>query len=246
MQDIPNDESIALQIQEAIRNDSKLMQCIMCRHYDKASRYCEEIRMPVLPYIRGCNGKHFETAMEYIVNKTKQKLQEDALECTKMDNMFALAITTANSASCFFTRLHKMIKSLREKEENPTNKRLLYKDLETVEEMQRGVKMISDKLSSLYSMMDEGMEEVDRLYRMFVEPQLTKLFTTKGKYDVQQSDGHLNNSLDFCELLIKFTIVCINNEDNWNKVFALLDGLTNPYPYGLTKKDAESFRMKGV
>lgn len=245
MQELPKDETIAAQIQAAIDNDSKLKQCIMCRHYDRASGFCEETRMKMMPYVRGCNGKYFETAMEFLVYRTKQELRNEATECDKMDNMFALAITTANSTSCFFTRLHKMIKDLRKKEYNPTNKRLLYKDLETVEEMQKGVKMIREKLSSLYETMDVGLEEVDGLYRMYVEPQLTKLFTTKGKYDVKQSDGHLNNSLGFCELLAKFTIVCINNEENWNKVFGLLDSLTNPHPYGLTKKDAESFRMKG-
>lgn len=244
MQGLLDDKTIAEQIQAAINTNSKLKQCIICRHYDKASGYCEETRMKMMPYVRGCNGRFFETAMEFLVNRTKQELKGEALECDKMDNMFALAITTANSTSCFFTRLHKMIKDLRKKESNPTNKRLLYKDLETVEEMQKGVKMIREKLSSLYETMDEGMEEIDRLYRMYVEPQLTKLFTTKGKYDVKQSDGHLNNSLDFCELLTKFTIVCINNKDNWNKIFNLLDSLTNSHPYGLTKKDAESFRMK--
>lgn len=245
MQEIPDDKTIAEQIQAAIDNDGKLKQCIMCRHYDRASGYCDETRMmKMMPYVRGCNGRFFETAMEFLVNRTKQELRSEALECDKMDNMFALSITTANSASCFFTRLHKMIKDLRKKEQNPTNKRLLYKDLETVEAMQRGVDMIREKLSDLYETLDRGMEEVDGLYRVYVEPQLTKLFTTKGKYDVKQSDGHLNNSLDFCELLTKFTIVCINNEENWNTIFSLLDSLTNPYPYALTKKDAESFRIK--
>lgn len=244
MQAIPTEETLAAQIQAAIDNDNKLKQCIMCRHYDKASGECDQVGMKMMPYVRGCNGKFFETAIEFLVRRTKQQLESEALECDKMDNMFALSITTANSASCFFTRLHRMIKDLRKKEENPTNKRLLYKDIETVEEMQKGVGMIQEKLSALYETMDVGMEEVDRLYRMYVEPQLTKLFTTKGKYDVKQSDGHLNNSLDFCELLTKFTIVCINNEENYNKVYSLLDSLSNPYPYGLTKKDAESFRFK--
>lgn len=244
MQELPDDKTIAQQIQAAINNDSKLKQCIMCRHYDRASGYCDETRMKMMPYVRGCNGKFFETAMEFLVNRTKQELRNEVVECDKMDNMFALAITTVNSASCFFVRLQKMIKDLRKKEDNPTNKRLLYKDLECVEEMNRGAEMISDRLSSLYETLEIGFEDVDRLYRTYIEPQTTKLFTTKGKYDVKQSDGHLNNSLDFCELLTKFTIVCINNEENWNKIFGLLDSLTNPYPYGLTKKDAESFRIK--
>ena len=113
-----------------------------------------------------------------------------------------------------------------------------------MEEMQKGIDMIREKLALLYETLDVGLEEVDRLYRIYVEPQTIGLFTTKGKYDVKQADGRLNNSLDFCELLTKFTIVCINNEENWNKIFGLLDNLTNPYPYGLTKKDAESFRIK--
>lgn len=242
---MPTDETLAMQIQAAIEQDNKLKQCIMCRHYDKASGYCDQTRMKMMPYVRGCNGKFFKTDMEFLVNRTKKELQEEATECAKMDNMFALAITTANSTSCFFTRLHKMIKDLRKKEDNPTNKRLLYKDLGCVEEMQKGIDMIREKLALLYETLDVGLEEVDRLYRIYVEPQTIGLFTTKGKYDVKQADGHLNNSLDFCELLVKYTKVCICNEKNYNEVHDMLDTLENEHPYALTKKDAESFKLKG-
>lgn len=243
--EIPNDETLAAQIQAAIDKDSKLKQCIMCRHYNKATGDCDVTRMKMMPYIRGCNGKFFETAMEFVLKKTKAELQEEATECNKMDNMFALAITTANSTSCFFTRLHTMIKNLRKKEDNPTNKRLLYKDLECVEEMQKGIDMIREKLDTLREIVDVKLEEIDRLYRIYVEPQTTSLFTTKGEYDVKQSDGHLNNSLDFCELLIKYTKACICNEANYNAVHANLDSLNNDHPYALTKQDAESFKLKG-
>lgn len=244
MTEIPTDANIAEQIQAAINKDSKLKQCICCMHYNKASGECDKTRMKMLPYIRGCNGKFFETAMEFLVNRTKNELRQEAAECDKMDNMFALAITTANSTSCFFTRLHKMIKDLRNKEDNSNNRRLLYKDMESVEDMQKGIDKIRGKLSELYEIMDDKLEEIDRLYRIYVEPQTTKLFTTKGKFDIKQADNHLNNAMDICEILIKYTKGCICNEKNYNAVFSMLESLENDYPYALTHKDAESFRLK--
>lgn len=244
METIPTNETIAAQIQAAIDYDNKLKQCIMCRHYNRASGECDKVRMKMMPYVRGCNGRYFETATEFLINRTKQELQNEATECNKMDNMFAMAITTANAASCFFTRLLSMIKELRKKEENPTNKRLLYKDIENVEEMHKGVKMIREKLSSLYATMEKELEGVDLLYRIYVEPILTRLFTTKGKFDVTQSDNHLGNSMDFCELLVKYVKGCIDNQENRDMVFDMLDSLENSFPYALTKKDAESFKMK--
>lgn len=242
---MPTDETLAMQIQAAIEQDSKLKQCIMCRHYDKASGYCDQTRMKMMPYVRGCNGKFFETNMEFLVNRTKKELQEQALQCEKMENMLAISITTANSTSCFFTRLHKMVKELRAKENDKERKRLLYKDLEMVEGMQTGMKLIDEKLAALYEIMDNYLEDVDRLYRMYVEPQTNRMFTRGGKFDSKQSDGHLNNAFEICRLIVEFIIGCIGNLANCNKVFGMLRSLVNHHPYGLTHKDADSFKLKG-
>lgn len=88
MTTIPTDESLAAQIQAAIDHDEKLKQCISCRHYNKVSRDCSQTKMKMMPYVRGCNGKYFETAMEFLLAKVKDDLKGQALECDKMENMW--------------------------------------------------------------------------------------------------------------------------------------------------------------
>lgn len=247
MVDIPSNETLAKQIQQEVQKSNTLKNCIYCKHYNKASRDCDATRMKMLPYIRGCNGKYFESNLEYMVDLASRELKAEATEYDKMDNLFALSITAANASSCYFTRVHGMIKTLRDKEQNPTNRRCLYKDMESVQEMQRGMDMIREKMNSLAEIMDEKLEEIDQLYRMYVEPETKKLFTAKGgKFDSKSSDNHLNNSLDICELLIDFTRACIGNEENYNTVHSMLKEMKNNYPYALTGKDSASFRMKGV
>ena len=246
MATIPSEETLAMQIQEAIKKDNKLKNCIFCKYYNKADGYCDITKMKMLPYIMGCNGKYFESNLEFMVSLASRELKAEATEYDKMDNLFALSITTANAASCYFTRVHKMIKDLREKEKNPVNRRSLYKDMESVQEMQRGIDMIREKMSSLSEIMDERLEEIDQLYRLYVEPETTKLFTHRGGFDGKSSDNHLNNSLDICELLIDFTRACIGNEENYGTVHSMLKEMKNDYPYALTGKDSASFRMKGV
>lgn len=105
--------------------------------------------------------------------------------------------------------------------------------------------MITDKLSSLYETVDARLEEEDQLYRLYVEPQTNRIFTHGGRFDYKQSDGHLNNSMHFCKLLVDYTIACICNDENDKTVFDTLRSLKNDYPYALTHKDADSFVLKG-
>lgn len=246
MTEIPSDKTIAQQIQEAIDSDYKLKQCISCSHYNRISGQCEITGMKMMPYVRGCNGKHFVTNMEMMVSNVRKAYEEEATQCNKIDNYLALSITTANSASCFFTRLHKMIKDLRDKETDKQQKRMLYKDLECVEEMQKGIEYIDKELASLYEIMDEKLEKVDQLYRIYIEPRTNSMFTNRnGSYDGKSADGHLNNSMSFCRLLTKYTKGCIHNQVNDDMVFNMLDNLVNDFPYALTHKDADSFVLKG-
>lgn len=241
---IPTDITLAQQIQAAIDKDSKLKQCFCCAHYNRASGACSKTRMSFLPYVMGCNGKFFEAAMEFLVKRVREDLKDQSLKCDKIENYLALSLTTANATSCFFTRLHKMVKDLREVEKDKDKKRLLYKDLEMINEMQRGVDMIKEKMSSLYEMVDEKMEEIDQLYRIYVEPTTNRMFTKNGRYDGKKGDIHLNNSFWFCKLLTKATITCFDNEENEEALFGFLEGLTNERHYALTHKDADSFELR--
>lgn len=245
MENIPTDISLAQQIEEAIRKDNNLKQCFCCAHYNRASGACSKTKMSFLPYVRGCNGKFFEAEMDYLVKRVREDLKEQALQCDKIENYLALGLTTVNAASCFFTRLHKMVKDVREEEKDKSKRQLLYKDLEMIDELQRGVGMIEEEMSSLYGIVDEKMEEIDRLFRFYIEPTTNRMFTKNGRYDGKKGDMHLNNSFWFCKLLTKATITCFDNEENEKALFGFLDGMTNERHYALTHKDADSFEMRG-
>lgn len=244
MENIPTDKRIAEEIQAALDRDNTYKQCFCCRFYNKASGECSKTMMKMLPYTRGCNGKFFEAEMDFLVKKTREDLQGQALACDKIENYLALSVTTANATSCFFSRMHKLVKDMRARETNKDKKRLLYKDLEMIDEMQKGVKMIGEKMSSMLEVVDEKLEEIDRLYSMYIEPTTNKLFTKNGRYDDKKGDIHLNNSFWFCKLLTKATITCFDNEANEKALFGFLDGLTNERYYALTHKDADSFELK--
>lgn len=244
MENIPSDKRIAEEIQAAIDRDNSFKQCFCCRHYNKASGECGKTMMKMMPYTRGCNGKFFEAEMDFLVKKTREDLQGQALACDKIENYLALSVTTANATSCFFSRMHKLVKDMRARETNKDKKRLLYKDLEMIDEMQKGVKMIGEKMSSMLEVVDEKLEEIDRLYSMYIEPTTNKLFTKNGRYDDKKGDIHLNNSFWFCKLLTKATITCFDNEENEKALFGFLDGLKNERYYALTHKDADSFELK--
>lgn len=244
MENIPSDKRIAEEIQAAIDRDNSFKQCFCCRYYNKASGECGKTMMKMMPYTRGCNGKFFEAEMDFLVKKTREDLQGQALACDKIENYLALSVTTANATSCFFSRMHKLVKDMRARETNKDKKRLLYKDLEMIDEMQKGVKMIGEKMSSMLEVVDEKLEEIDRLYSMYIEPTTNKLFTKNGRYDDKKGDLHLNNSFWFCKLLTKATITCFDNEENEKALFGFLDGLKNERYYALTHKDADSFELK--
>ena len=244
MENIPSDKRIAEEIQAAIDRDNSFKQCICCRFYNKASGECSKTMMKMHPYTRGCNGKFFEAEMDFLVKKIREDLQGQVLACDKIENYLALSVTTANATSCFFSRMHKLVKDMRARETNKEKKRLLYKDLEMIDEMQKGVKMIGEKMSSMLEVVDDKLEEIDCLYSMYIEPTTNKLFTKNGRYDDKKGDLHLNNSFWFCKLLTKATITCFDNEENEKALFGFLDGLKNERYYALTHKDADSFELK--
>ena len=48
------------------------------------------------------------------------------------------------------------------------------------------------------------------------------VYRTKENSTNIRPDGHLNNSMEFCRLLMDFVIGCIGNKENCDKVFTML------------------------
>ena len=244
MTKIPTDEQIRKEIRDTIAANPGLRQCINCIHYDRVCSECDINHMKMYPYVAGCGGRHYETAEELLLRKAKEELTAQALECDKIENLLALAVTTSHSATCFLADLEKRIKGLRKKESDPQHKHNLKKDLDLVESMQNGMSLINGQLTKMSDAMQGNLDKIDSYYRWYIEPHILHMFSENGKLDYTKSDGHLNNSMEFCRLLVMFVKKCICNKENSDKVFALLDSLTNDTPYALTDKDAEHYRLR--
>ena len=161
-------------------------------------------------------------------------LKAEQTECEKIENLLALAITCANLTTCLIEDFERRTRKLYDREKEKRTKQLLRKDLTMGEDMDKAMKAI-----------EEHLRKIDQQYRFYIQPRIDYMFTGKDKkYNVEKSDQHLNNSLEFGRLFINFTRKCIGNGANSDKVFALLDSLENDNPYGLTEADAEHYRLK--
>lgn len=178
-----------------------------------------------------CPSHEFKT--EKLERDTMEYLKAEQIECEKIENLLALAITCANLTTCLIEDFERRTRKLYDREKEKRTKQLLRKDLTMGEEIDKAMKSI-----------EEFLRKIDQQYRFYVQPRIDWMFTKNGKYDVKLSDGHLNNSLEFGRLFINFTRKCIGNGANSDKVFALLDSLENDNPYGLTEADAEHYRLK--
>lgn len=179
-----------------------------------------------------CPSHEFKT--EKLERDTTEYLKAEKLECEKIENLLALSITCANLTTCFIEDFESRTRKLYDRETEKRTKQLLRKDLTMGEEIDHAMEKI-----------EEYLHKIDQQYRFYIQPRIDYMFTGKDKkYDVEKSDQHLNNSLEFGRLFISFTRKCIGNQENSDKVFDLLDSLVNDTPYGLTDSDAEHYRLR--
>lgn len=242
---IPTDETIKDQIVGMMEKHPEYKECANCAHFNRMFNTCEVSGVKTYPHLPAQRCIHYATALELLLNETRGKLEEQALECEKIENLLALAVTTANSTTCFLADLEKRMASFRKKETDEKMRRELKKDLDMTEQMKGAMKMIEKELHDMSRVMEKHLAKADNYYQWYIQPHLSRMFTEDGKFSEFKTDGHLNNSMEFCRLIMDFVIGCIGNKDNCDKVFSLLRELKNDHPYGLTHKDADHYKLKG-
>lgn len=233
MTNLPSKEKVKSEILKELDQRDVPRMCSNCVTWNRANSRCPKHNNMITQSFMTCPGHEFKT--EKLEREAMEYLKDEAVECEKIENLLALAITCANLTTCLLEDFENRTKRLHVKETDRRTKLLLRKDLTMGETMIKAFKTIDDLL-----------HKVDSQYRFYVQPEIDRMLTGKDKKcNVEKYDQHLNNSLEFGRLFIQFTRKCIGNKENRDKVFDLLDNMVNDQPYGLTEQDAEHYRLKG-
>lgn len=226
-----SEDVVRLQAIKQSKEKDVIKMCTNCVKWDKGCKKCSRTGTHTESYMF-CPYHEFE--IDNIVRIAMNDLKRQQCESDKVENLLALAITTANTTTCFLEDLESRIRKVYNAEKDKDNRKLLRKDLDMAETMEKAFKDI-----------DGLLEKINQRYRFYIEPYIMKWFSSEGKFNAKQADGHLNNSMEFGRLLMMFTMKCIGNEKNCNAVFGLLDSMTNETEYALTPKDAEHYKLRG-
>ena len=231
MEKLPSQESVKSEILKELNDRNVPRMCENCTRWDRPSSRCP-LSGKVTYSFMTCGKHEFKT--ERFERETMEYLKAEQKECEKIENLLALAITCSNLTTCLIEDFETRTRKLYDREKEKRTKLLLRKDLTMGEEIDKAMENIA-----------EHLRKIDQQYRFYIQPRIDYMFTGKDKkYNAEKSDQHLNNSLEFGRLFINFTRKCIGNATNSDKVFDLLDSLTNDTPYGLTDSDAEHYRLR--
>lgn len=229
---LPSKETIKREIDRELEERNVPRMCSNCVTWDRACSRCPKNNNMITHSFMVCDKHEFKT--EKLERESMEYLREEALECEKIENLLALAITCANLTTCILEDFENRTKKLHVKETDRRTKLLLRKDLTMGETMIKAFKTI-----------DGLLHKVDSQFRFYVQPEIYRMLNGKDKQcNVEKYDQMLNNSLEFGRLFIQFTRKCIGNSENRDSVFSLLDSLQNDHPYGLDDKDIEHYRLK--
>jgi len=229
--ELPSKETVKTEVLKELDKKDVPRMCSNCVLWDRASSRCSDIGKLTQSFMV-CPKHEFKT--EKFEREAMEYLQAEKLECEKIENLLALAITCSNLTTCLIEDFETRTRKLYDREKEKRTKQLLRKDLIMGEGMDKAMKAI-----------EEHLRKIDQQYRFYIQPRIDYMFTGKDKkYDVEKSDQHLNNSLEFGRLFLYFTIKCIDNKENCDKVFELLESMQNDAPYGLTMQDADHYRLR--
>ena len=228
---IPSQEAMQMLALKEFETRKIARACANCCKWEKANTRCS-VSKKTMPAYMTCLSHEFET--EHIANVAIDSLKKQQAESDKFENLLALAITTANTTTCFLEDLETRIKKIYATECNKENRKLLRKDMEMTDDMKKAFADIQDFL-----------DKIERRYRFYIQPYIMKWFTKDGKFSGENADAHLNNAMEFGRLLMMFTMKCIGNKDNCDAVFNLLASMENDPDYALNEKDAEHYKLRG-
>ena len=242
---LPTEEQVEKQIVAMMALHPEYKECGNCARCNLFLNKCEKKKIKVYAHLPAQLCPDYITNMELLIRETLKRLREQQLECDKIENLLALSVTVANSATCFLADLEKRMKAFRKNADSQELKREMKKDLDMVNEIDNAMSLMQKELNAMSKEMQKHLDKVDNYYHWYVEPHLTRMFSTDGVLNESKTDGHLNNSMEFCRLIVDFVIGCIGNSENCNKVFKMLRELKNDQPYALTHEDADHYRLKG-
>ena len=233
MANLPSKETVRKEILRELDKREVPRMCSNCVTWNRKCSRCPKNNNIITYSFMTCDKHEFET--EKLERESMECLREEALECEKIENLLALAITCGNLTTCLLEDLETRTKRLHVQEKDRRTKLLLRKDLNMGESMIKAFKAI-----------DAFLHKIDSQFRFYVQPEIDRMLNGKEKtYNQEKYDQLLNNSLEFGRLFIQFTRKCIGNKVNYDKVFDLLDSMENDFPYGLDERDAEHYRLKG-
>ena len=245
MIELPTEEQLEKQIEQMLSEHPEYKECGNCARCNLFLNKCEVTGQKTYAHVPAQQCRYYITNKEMLVRESMKRLQEQADQCEKIENLLALSVTVANSTTCFLADLEKRLKSFRKTTTESQQRSDLKKDLDMTEQMKGAMKMIEKELSDMSKVMQKHLDKVDNYYQWYIQPHLTRMFTDKGELNEYKTDGHLNNSMEFCRLLMDFVIGCIGNKENCDKVFTMLRELKNDQPYGLTHEDSDHYKLKG-
>lgn len=229
--ELPSKETIKTEVLKQLDVKDVPRMCSNCVSWQRGASRCSVIDKLTQSFMT-CPKHEFKT--EKFEREAMEYLQAEKLECEKIENLLALSITCSNLTTCLIEDFETRTRKLYDREKEKRTRQLLRKDLTMGEEIDKAMKVIS-----------EYLRKIDQQYRFYIQPRIDHMFTGKDKkYDVEKSDQHLNNSLEFGRLFLYFTIKCIGNKENCDKVFELLESMHNNVSYGLTIQDAEHYRLR--
>ena len=228
---IPSQEAMQMLALKEFETRKIARACANCCKWEKANTRCS-VSKKTMPAYMTCLAHEFES--EHIANAVIDSLKTQQKESDKIENLLALALTTANTTTCFLEDLEVRIKRIYANECNKENRKLLRKDLDMTSTMQKAFADIQDFL-----------DKIERRYRFYVQPYITKWFTKDGKFSSEDADAQLNNAMEFGKLLMMFTMKCIGNKGNYDAVLNLLASMENDNDYALDEKDAAHYKLKG-
>lgn len=207
MTQLPPDRQLIEEIRKTMQVAPHMMQCYFCSNYCKATGDCAITRMKFAPFIRGCNGKHFVTNEELVLKMVKDEMKNESLECEEIEATLALAVALAGASECGFADVSKRTRELRKKAKDKNELRLLRKDIDMTDEAVFGFHAIDDVMDELWDVyyekkqemldaIDAKLESIDQRYGWYIQSNINKLFSEKGKLSLKNTEGLLNNSMD--------------------------------------------------
>ena len=195
------------EIRATLKINPSLMQCVTCRHYGKLTALCSKHNRTTFPHVPAC--KSYESNEEMMLKEVVNDLRERDRECELSELLVNLQPTTSLAATMMGEHHVSLLKSMLEREKDDASRRLLKKDIATLEgitdatkRMTKSMNNIKDKwhkcLLAFEEDIETDMEYIDAQYRHYIQSYVDRTLNKGGKYNEKLYTQLLSNAGDFC------------------------------------------------